>query len=119
MVRSRSSSRSCSGARPCPLSLFRDSNLRPAFRCCSIASRGRSMSEQENRLIRCFASVFPWLTPEEIRAISAESAESWDSLSAVTLTAVVQEEFALDIDPEILPNLDSFDAFRKYLRQLN
>ena len=76
------------------------------------------MCEQENRLVRCFASVFPWLTPEEIRNLSAESAESWDSLSAVTLTAVVQEEFGLDIDPEILPDLDSFDAFRTYLRQM-
>ena len=76
------------------------------------------MREQENRLVRCFASVFPWLAPEEIRNLSAESAESWDSLSAVTLTAVVQEEFGLDIDPEILPDLDSFDAFRTYLRQM-
>lgn len=77
------------------------------------------MCEQENRLVRCFASVFPWLKPEEIRNISAESAESWDSLSAVTISAVVQEEFGLDIDPEILPNLDSFEAFRTYLRQPN
>jgi acyl carrier protein len=70
-------------------------------------------------LVRCFASVFPWLAPEEIRSISAESAESWDSLSAVTLAAVVQEEFGLDIGPEVLPNLDSFEAFLRYLRQLN
>ena len=77
------------------------------------------MCEQENRLVRCFASVFPWLRPEELRTISAESAESWDSLSAVTLIAVVQEEFGVDIDAETLPNLDSFEAFRTYLRQLN
>jgi len=77
------------------------------------------MCEQENRLVRCFASVFPWLRPEEIRNISAKSAESWDSLSAVTLSAVVQEEFGLDIDPEILPELDSFEAFRTYLGQLD
>ena len=72
------------------------------------------MSEQENRLVRCFASVFPWLTPEEIHSISAEASESWDSLSAV-----VQEEFGVDIDPETLPNLDSFEAFRTYLRHVN
>ena len=77
------------------------------------------MSEQENRLVRCFASVFPWLTPEEIHSISAEASESLDSLSAVTLSAVVQEEFGVDIDPETLPNLDSFEAFRTYLRQVN
>jgi acyl carrier protein len=77
------------------------------------------MCEQESRLLRCFASVFPWLGPEEIRNINAESAESWDSLSAVTLSAVVQEEFGVDIDPEIVPLLRSFEAFRAYLCQLN
>ena len=84
-----------------------------------MTSKGPFMCEQESRLVRCFASVFPWLTAEEIRNIDAESAENWDSLSAVTLGAVVQEEFGVDIDPEILPNLRSFDAFRMYLRQLN
>ncbi len=75
------------------------------------------MYEQETRLLRCFASVFPWLGPEEIRSLNAESEGSWDSLSAVTLSAVVQEEFGVDIDPEILPTLRSFEAFRTYLLQ--
>lgn len=73
------------------------------------------MSEQENRLIRCFASVFPSLSAEEIRGASAQSEGIWDSLSTVTLVAVIQEEFNLDIDPEILPELNSFEAFRNYL----
>ena len=49
------------------------------------------MSEQENRLVRCFASVFQGLTEEEIRTTTTESAGIWDSLSTVTLTAVVEE----------------------------
>jgi acyl carrier protein len=73
------------------------------------------MSEGENRLIRCFTSVFPGLSNEEIQNISVESEGAWDSLSAVTLAAVVQEEFNLEIDPEILPQLDSYKAFRAYL----
>jgi acyl carrier protein len=48
-----------------------------------------------------------------------DSTENWDSLSAVTLAAVVQEEFGVDIDPEILPNLVSFEAFRAHLGRLN
>jgi acyl carrier protein len=76
------------------------------------------MSEQENRLVRCFASVFPGLTTEEIWASSAESTGVWDSLSLVTLAAVIQEEFGVDIDPEVLPNLDSFGAFQTYLCRL-
>jgi acyl carrier protein len=77
------------------------------------------MSEQENRLIRCFASVFPGLTPEEIRTSNAESSGAWDSLATVTLAAVVQEEFNVEIDPEVLPQLDSFVAFLSYLQQGN
>lgn len=77
------------------------------------------MSENENRLIRCFASVFPGLTPEDLRVTSAESMGNWDSLSAVTLAAVIQEEFRVEIDLEALPDLDSFEAFRNYVRRLN
>jgi len=75
------------------------------------------MSEEEGRLIRCFASVFPGLTSEEIRTTSAESVGAWDSLAAVTLAAVIQQEFKIDIDPLDLPELDSFEAFRTYLRR--
>ncbi len=77
------------------------------------------MSEREQRLIRCFASVFPGLTPEEIRATSAGSAGAWDSLATVTLVAVVQEEFGVEIDPSQIQELDSFDAFRNSVERLS
>jgi len=73
------------------------------------------MSDRQELLIRCFAVVFPTLTEEEILAASIDSVGIWDSLSIVTLAAVIQEEFACEIDPEILANLDSFGAFRDYL----
>jgi acyl carrier protein len=75
------------------------------------------MTEQEDRLIRCFASVFPELTQEEIRTTSAKSNGTWDSLSHVTLAALVQEEFSIKIQPDVLPDLDSFQAFKKYLER--
>ena len=75
------------------------------------------MHDQEQHLIRCFASIFPGLTEEEIQNASIDSVGVWDSLSTVTLAAVIQEEFGLEIDPEILPQLDSFRAFRDYLFQ--
>lgn len=76
------------------------------------------MSELESRLIRCFSSVFPALMPEEIRTASAQSLEAWNSLAAATLVAVVEQEFSVQIDLLDLPELDSFDAFQTYLRQL-
>lgn len=75
------------------------------------------MSEPEERLARCFASVFPTLTPEEVRAASVESVAAWDSLAAVTLVALVEQEFNVKIDLLDLPELSSFVAFRTYLRQ--
>lgn len=77
------------------------------------------MPDNESKLIRCFASVFPELATEDICLASAESTESWDSLTAVTLAAVIQEEFCLEIDPEVLPDLDSFGALRRYIRRMN
>ena len=73
------------------------------------------MLDTEERLIRCFASVFPTLTPEQIEAASSDSEGVWDSLSSVTLAAVIQEEFNVEIEPDALPDLDSFRAFRDYL----
>jgi len=73
------------------------------------------MRDQDERLIRCFESVFPALTQEEIESASSDSVGVWDSLSSVTLAAVIQEEFNVEIEPDALPDLDSFRAFRDYL----
>ena len=73
------------------------------------------MHDLDERLIRCFASVFPALSQEEIENASSESVGIWDSLSSVTQAAVVQEEFNVEIEPDALPDLDSFQAFRQYL----
>jgi acyl carrier protein len=73
------------------------------------------MSDQEQLLVRCFASVFPTLSEEEIQNATTESIGIWDSVSTVTLVAVIQEELNIEIDPEIIPELDSFQAFRNYL----
>jgi acyl carrier protein len=76
------------------------------------------VSDPNDRLIKCFMSVFPVLTAQEIRETSAESSGVWDSLSGVTLAAVVQEEFSVEIDPARIPELDSFEAYRHYLSRL-
>jgi acyl carrier protein len=77
------------------------------------------MDEAENRLIRCFSSVFPDLTSEQIRSASMDSVPAWDSLAAVTLVAVLQEEFGLQINLMDLPELVSFVAVQSYVRKHN
>ena len=75
------------------------------------------MSEEEDRLIRCFSSVFPLLSAAEIRRFSKDSRAEWDSLTAITLVAVIQQEFSVEIDPSELYELDSFEAVQAYIRQ--
>ena len=77
------------------------------------------MSNQEDRLMQCFRSVFPSLTTEEIQVVNSESSGEWDSLTGVTLVAVVQEEFGVEIDAAHLSELDSFEAYRHYLLGLD
>ena len=77
------------------------------------------MSEQEQRLLRCFALVFPGLTQSEIEESRAESTGAWDSLSGVTLVAVIEEEFSIQIEPDIYSELTSFSAFKTHLQKMN
>ena len=75
------------------------------------------MAEVNDRLARCFASVFPVATPEEIRTVQIESMPGWDSLVGVSLVTVIDEEFGMQIDLPDLMDLGSFDAIRQYLSE--
>jgi len=75
------------------------------------------MSDPEAQLLRCFASVFPTVAPEELRDLSVDSAGVWDSLATVTLAAVVEEECGVAIEPDLLPDLTSYKAFLGYLEK--
>jgi acyl carrier protein len=69
----------------------------------------------DDRLIRCFAAVFPELAPDEIQVASSDTLQSWNSLSAVTLIAVIEQEFGIKVQALDLPELDSFHAVRGYV----
>jgi len=75
------------------------------------------MPELDERLTRCFASVFPAVSPDQIHAASVESVPGWDSLAAVTLIAVLEQEFDIQIDLMELPELTSYQAVRDYLQR--
>jgi acyl carrier protein len=77
------------------------------------------MPDVDDRLTRCFVSVFPGLSPDEIRAASVESVPAWDSLAAVTLIAVLEQEFDTQIDLMQLPEFTSYDAVRTYMLKAN
>jgi len=71
--------------------------------------------ELENQLVRCFESVFPDLTTVQIAQASVKTVPTWDSLAAVTLMTVVEQEFGVEINPLDLGDLNSYGAMRDYL----
>ena len=70
----------------------------------------------ESALRRCFAAVFPDLPEDEIERAEVGRVAAWDSLAALTLAAVLEEEFELEIDELELPELRSYAAVREYLQ---
>jgi acyl carrier protein len=73
------------------------------------------MADVRTRLARCFSSVFPDLGPEAIEEASPETVQAWDSLANATLITVVEEEFELEIDPDELEELLSFEQLAAYI----
>lgn len=74
------------------------------------------MDNFEERLVHCFSSVFPGLSEGQIRDASVDSLPEWNSLAAVTLVALIQEEFGVQVNLADLPNLVSFSAVQNYVR---
>jgi acyl carrier protein len=75
------------------------------------------MNDNHDRLMRCFALVFPSATSDEIRAANFDNLPGWDSLRGVNLLAVLDEEFGLQIDLEELLELATFDSVNLYILQ--
>jgi acyl carrier protein len=73
------------------------------------------MSDVETRLVGCFLTIFPEMTEADIRSASQEKLEQWDSVAAITLVNVIEEEFSTQIDYDRLPDLDTFAKVLEYL----
>ena len=73
------------------------------------------MSDVETRLVGCFQTIFPELAGVDILNASQEKMEQWDSVAAITLLNVIEEEFSTQIDYERLPDLDTFAKVLTYL----
>ena len=76
------------------------------------------MVELTERLVRCFAAVFPNVPAERIPEASVDNVPEWDSLASVTLIALLDQEFGVQIDFLDLPELTSFSAVQNYLDAL-
>jgi acyl carrier protein len=73
------------------------------------------MNDIRARLTNCFTIVFPALPAEDIPRATQKSIAAWDSIAAITLLNVIEEEFNTQVEFEALAELDSFDAIAAYL----
>jgi acyl carrier protein len=75
------------------------------------------MDETRQRLTKCFEVVFPDLPVEQIASASTATVASWDSIAAITMMNVVEEEFGMELDLDDLADLDSFEKLHSYLQK--
>jgi acyl carrier protein len=73
------------------------------------------VNNDDDRLIHCFVTVFPNATRDEIKGSKFEELSGWDSLRGVTLLAVLDDEFGIQMDMTDLLELETFDALEKHL----
>ena len=75
------------------------------------------MDETRQRLTNCFQVVFPDMPREQIPAASTATVAAWDSVAAITLMNVIEEEFGFPVDLDDLASLDSFEHILSYLQK--
>lgn len=75
------------------------------------------MDDTRQRLSNCFQVVFPAMPPEQVPGASTATVAEWDSVAAITLMNVLEEEFGLEMDLDDLADLDSFGKVLAYLQK--
>jgi acyl carrier protein len=67
------------------------------------------------RLVSCFQTVFPSLPEQEIPTATQSTVEAWDSIAAITLVGVIEDEFGIQMEMDALADLDSFPRIHEYV----
>jgi acyl carrier protein len=75
------------------------------------------MDETRRRLTNCFQVVFPDMPEAEIATASTATVAAWDSVAAITLMNVMEDEFGFEMDLDDLADLDSFEKIYSYLQK--
>lgn len=74
------------------------------------------MDEIQSRLAKCFERVFPDMPLNLIPGSSQTTVAAWDSIAAITLVSVIEDEFGFQMDFDLLPELDSFERVLSYVK---
>ena len=73
------------------------------------------MSELDMRLSALFRATFPDLRTQNLRDVTRDSVAKWDSIAAVTLFALIEEEFGERFDLEEAAEWTSYVQIRDAL----
>ena len=74
------------------------------------------MDDTKQRLANCFHTVFPDLPESQIPSAQQSGVKDWDSVAAITLVNVIEEEFGIELDLDKIADLDSFEKIAAYLK---
>ena len=74
------------------------------------------MMDTYQRLVDCFAAVFPDLPLSAIPTASTVDVPQWDSIANVTLISVVEEEFSVQLPVDELENMTSFGLIERAIQ---
>lgn len=75
------------------------------------------MSDLDERLSAIFRAAFPGLEEGTVRAATRDSVDSWDSVAAVTLASLIEEEFGEPFDLEEAAEWTSYQRVRTELEK--
>ncbi len=75
------------------------------------------MHNSEQRLEKVFETVFPDMPVAEIRTASQDSIQNWDSVAAITLMNLIEEEFGIQMDFGEVAELTSFPKILEYVNE--
>jgi acyl carrier protein len=73
------------------------------------------MTDTRERVAKCFHIVFPDL-PVPVERATQANVPQWDSVAAITLINVLEEEFGTPIDFEVAADLNTFDDVAAYIQ---
>ena len=73
------------------------------------------MNDVGERLARCFLSALPKLTMDNVRDTNVTALSDVDSWASVTLIAVIDEEFGINLSLDQLWELGTFQAIEQFV----
>ena len=77
------------------------------------------MDKSRDRLAQCFRVVFPNLKDDaDVFAATQATVPEWDSVAAIMLVNVLEEEFQIEMDFDVLGDLTSFGLILDYLKSV-